>query len=134
MGRTRVKLSGADLKQALRLPDCATACSRSGEYHQGTGYSLKDKNKATNDKTKHGMEEHEKDKVKSKPKSKKVKVNRSQSQPRDTALERASKTEPELMGRMMSFEASQQSSTTSTTHFLYKGEEDKVLREWKEEL
>ncbi|GJV51756.1 hypothetical protein Tco_1447497, partial [Tanacetum coccineum] len=71
----------------------------SGEYHQGTEYSLKDKNKATNDKTKHEMEEREKDKVKSKPKSKKVKVNRSQSQPRDTALERASKTEPELMGR-----------------------------------
>ncbi|GJU00722.1 hypothetical protein Tco_1111060 [Tanacetum coccineum] len=40
----------------------------------GTGYSLKDKNKATNDKTEHGMEEREKDKVKSKPKSKKVKV------------------------------------------------------------
>ncbi|GKA28206.1 hypothetical protein Tco_0714374 [Tanacetum coccineum] len=65
----------------------------------GTGYSLKDKNKATNDKTKHRMEDREKDKVKSKPKSKKVKVNQSQSQPRDTALERASKTEPELMGQ-----------------------------------
>ncbi|GJX89723.1 hypothetical protein Tco_0343049 [Tanacetum coccineum] len=31
-----------------------------------TEYSLKDKNKATNDKTKHGMEERKKDKVKSK--------------------------------------------------------------------
>ncbi|GJS01021.1 hypothetical protein Tco_0317529 [Tanacetum coccineum] len=58
-----------------------------------TGYLPKDKNKATNDKTKHGMEKRERTKL-----NQSQSPRRSQSQPRDTALERASKTEPELMG------------------------------------
>ncbi|GKB48224.1 hypothetical protein Tco_0898977 [Tanacetum coccineum] len=46
---------------SVRLPPAQTA----GEC---TGYSLKDKIKAKDDKTEHGMEEREKDKVKTKAK------------------------------------------------------------------
>ncbi|GKC12533.1 hypothetical protein Tco_1009315 [Tanacetum coccineum] len=62
----------------------------------GTGYSLKDKNKAKPDKTEHGMEKRGKAKVKSKPKSQtvKVKVNSAKS-----TVKTGADTEEYLMGK-----------------------------------
>ncbi|GJV51759.1 hypothetical protein Tco_1447500 [Tanacetum coccineum] len=57
-------------KQPTKAQKKSTVSTYLKHMAGGTGYLPKDKNKATNDKTKHEMEEREKDKVKSKPKYK----------------------------------------------------------------